>query len=197
MVVSAVREESIVIAPKPRIMSLPVPPLIGRSASEPPHDKTKKEKKKRDGRRHALSKAFSLGIMGGRKRGKTSSAMPSCNEAERVESSASSSEVNGSVSPISKRQHMSQKKITHRYAPKITARYPLKDHEDRRLNDMLATFCFAALPERIEPAEYRLPKTHYFILTDEAGSRLYGTCLTIWEECDGATSRRNSSLQGR
>ena len=31
------------------------------------------------------------------------------------------------------------------------------------------------------PAPAPPPRVHYFVLTGEAGQRMYGTCLTVWE----------------
>ena len=72
------------------------------------------------------------------------------------------------------------------YKPEITARYPLRDHEDAPLNDAVASFCFSNIGDTVVPrTEFRLPKVHHFVLTDEKGKRFYGTCLTFFEERAG------------
>lgn len=71
------------------------------------------------------------------------------------------------------------------YKPEITARYPLEDHDDAPLNDAVASFCFSIIGDKVVPrTEFRLPKVHHFVLTDEQGKRFYGTCLTFYEECE-------------
>ena len=75
------------------------------------------------------------------------------------------------------------------YKPEITARYPLKDHDDAPLNDAVASFCFSIIGDKVVPrTEFRLPKVHHFVLTDEQGKRFYGTCLTFYEECECMSS---------
>ena len=69
------------------------------------------------------------------------------------------------------------------FKPRVTARYPEKDHQDNPLNPMILQFCFpkgedAIIPER----KYRLPRIHYFVLTNDKGRKVYGICLTILEE---------------
>ncbi|KAL7544800.1 hypothetical protein ACHAWF_008159 [Thalassiosira exigua] len=67
--------------------------------------------------------------------------------------------------------------------PKITARYPLEDHRDRPLNARLPQFCHPEGTELLTPArEYKMPRVHYFVLTDCMGGREYGTALTVYEE---------------
>jgi len=87
------------------------------------------------------------------------------------------------------------------YKPEITARYPLEDHHDNPLNNMVASFCFSILGDKIvEVTDFQLPKIHHFVLTDEAGRKMYGTCLTIWEECgsDGSSNgKKKKTLSPR
>ena len=75
------------------------------------------------------------------------------------------------------------------YKPAITARYPLEDYEDSPLNMAVPQFCFTLLGDIIQPTDaFKLPTLHHFVLTDESGRKTYGTCLTIWTECDGPPS---------
>jgi hypothetical protein len=67
--------------------------------------------------------------------------------------------------------------------PVITARYPAKDHEDQPLNPRLPQFCHPEGTELIQPTkEYKMPRIHFFVLTDNMGGKQYGTCLTVYEE---------------
>lgn len=67
--------------------------------------------------------------------------------------------------------------------PVITAQYPPVDRPDQPLNPMLTHFCHPQGVENIVPVhEYKMPKVHHFVLTDSTGSKLYGTCLTVYEE---------------
>jgi DENN (AEX-3) domain/uDENN domain/dDENN domain len=71
------------------------------------------------------------------------------------------------------------------FAPKITARYPAVDYADNPLNAMIPQFCFPTLPHDhvISPVStYELPRVHHFVLTNEKGRKVYGTCLTVLEE---------------
>jgi hypothetical protein len=67
------------------------------------------------------------------------------------------------------------------FAPKITARFPLEDHSDHPLNPMVTQFCFP-VGDIIQPSEYRMPSAHHFVMTNDKGRKIYGTCLTIYEE---------------
>ncbi len=63
--------------------------------------------------------------------------------------------------------------------PVQTARFPPDDHSDCPLNPMISHFCF---PERLNLSkEYHMPRIHYFVLTNDKGNKMYGTCLTIFE----------------
>jgi hypothetical protein len=67
--------------------------------------------------------------------------------------------------------------------PVITAQYPPVDRPDQPLNPMLTHFCYPQGVENIVPIhDYRMPRIHHFCLTDSKGGKLYGTCLTVWEE---------------
>jgi len=64
--------------------------------------------------------------------------------------------------------------------PVQTARYPATDHSDCPLNPMISHFCF---PQKLNLSlEYHMPRIHYFVLTNEKGKKIYGTCLTFWEK---------------
>ena len=66
--------------------------------------------------------------------------------------------------------------------PKITARYPLKDHRDNPLNPMILQFCFPTGEEVTPSKSYELPRIHYFTLTNDRGRKVYGICLTVMED---------------
>jgi hypothetical protein len=67
--------------------------------------------------------------------------------------------------------------------PVITARYPAKDRENHPLNPKLPSFCHPEGSEFIHPTtEYKMPRIHHFVLTESNASKLYGTCLTVYEE---------------
>lgn len=68
------------------------------------------------------------------------------------------------------------------FGPKITARYPLKDHSDNPLNPMISHFCYPTGDNIIPLKTYEMPRVHHFVLTNEKGRKVYGTCLTILEE---------------
>ena len=66
--------------------------------------------------------------------------------------------------------------------PVITAQYPPVDHPDQPLNPMLPQFCHPHGSDVIVSHEYKMPTVHHFVLTDAKGAKLYGTCLTVYEE---------------
>eukprot|EP00986_Skeletonema_menzelii_P008652 scaffold3743_cov155-Skeletonema_menzelii.AAC.7 len=67
--------------------------------------------------------------------------------------------------------------------PVITSQYPPVDHPGQPLNPMLPHFCYPQGIDQIVPShEYIMPRIHHFVLTDSAGGKLYGTCLTVYEE---------------
>ena len=66
--------------------------------------------------------------------------------------------------------------------PVQTARYPLNDHYDAPFNPMTTHFCFPHGQEIQFTTEYVMPRIHYFVLTNDRGKKMYGTCLTIYEE---------------
>ncbi|EED90263.1 hypothetical protein THAPSDRAFT_8075 [Thalassiosira pseudonana CCMP1335] len=67
--------------------------------------------------------------------------------------------------------------------PVITARYPREDRPDQPLNPMLPQFCHPHGTGMMYPStEYKMPRIHHFVLTDSKGEKLYGTCLTVYEE---------------
>ena len=70
--------------------------------------------------------------------------------------------------------------------PVITARYPANDHEDQPLNPRLPQFCHPEGTDFIHPTkEYKMPRIHFFVLTDNMGGKQYGTCLTVYEQFHG------------
>eukprot|EP00804_Cyclotella_cryptica_P013105 CCRYP_002372-RA/>CCRYP_002372-RA protein AED:0.02 eAED:0.02 QI:172/1/1/1/0.66/0.75/4/39/1339 len=73
------------------------------------------------------------------------------------------------------------------FAPRVTSRYPLQDHEGNPfLAEGVTAFCFPSgkIPifrEADKSEGNRMPKVHYFVTTGERGQSMYGTCLTFWE----------------
>jgi hypothetical protein len=88
------------------------------------------------------------------------------------------------------------------FTPQITARYPIQDHEENPLlSDSIIAFCFPSgkIPISYDNKKQQddeekegeggrneniniMPKVHYFVTTGESGQKMYGTCLTVWEE---------------
>ena len=74
----------------------------------------------------------------------------------------------------------------HTFQPKITARYPPTDYQDNPLNPMVTQFCFPVGDVIVPSPNYELPRVHHFVLTNEKGRKIYGTCLTVHEEFEPA-----------
>lgn len=70
----------------------------------------------------------------------------------------------------------------HSFQPKITARFPLEDHDDNPLNPMITQFCYPSGDIIVPSRTYELPRVHHFVLTNDKGRKIYGTCLTIFED---------------
>ena len=70
----------------------------------------------------------------------------------------------------------------HTFQPRITARYPATDYDDNPLNPMITHFCFPSGDRIVPTTQYQMPRSHHFVLTNEKGRKVYGTCLTIFEE---------------
>ena len=84
--------------------------------------------------------------------------------------------------------------------PVISARYPAEDRSDHPLNPRLPQFCHPeGSSEYIHPTtEYRMPRIHHFVLTESNAGKLYGTCLTVFEEYDvGATEESHETGKKR
>ena len=77
-------------------------------------------------------------------------------------------------------QHRQQQ--DHCFQPEITARYPLVDYEDNPLNPMILQFCYPSGDVIYPSRSYHLPQVHHFVLTNDRGRKVYGTCLTVYEE---------------
>lgn len=61
--------------------------------------------------------------------------------------------------------------------------YIVTDRKDQPLNKMLPQFCYPQGTDFIHPSsEYKMPHIHHFVLTDSKAGKLYGTCLTVYEE---------------
>jgi hypothetical protein len=73
-------------------------------------------------------------------------------------------------------------KDVHTFEPKVTARFPPNDHPDNPFNPMLTHFCFPGGDIILPSKEYHMPSVHQFVLTNDKGRKVYGTCLTIYEE---------------
>mmetsp|Transcript_41425 Transcript_41425/g.99789 ORF Transcript_41425/g.99789 Transcript_41425/m.99789 type:complete len:1287 (-) Transcript_41425:38-3898(-) len=81
------------------------------------------------------------------------------------------------------------------FQPKVTARFPPTDHADNPLNPMITHFCHPLGDVVLPTTEYQKPKVHHFVLTNEKGRKVYGTCLTFYEEyypSDGSGMRSKS-----
>ena len=68
------------------------------------------------------------------------------------------------------------------FQPKITSRYPLEDYQDNPLNPMVTQFCHPVGDVVVPTTQYEMPRVHHFVLTNDKGRKVYGTCLTILEE---------------
>ncbi len=76
----------------------------------------------------------------------------------------------------------SETEYSHSFAPKVTARFPSNDHSDHPLNPMVSQFCFPEGDEVYPTTEYTMPTVHHFVMTNDKGRKVYGTCLTVYEE---------------
>ncbi|VEU44558.1 unnamed protein product [Pseudo-nitzschia multistriata] len=70
----------------------------------------------------------------------------------------------------------------HAFSPKVTARFPSEDHSDHPLNPMITQFCFSGGDVVHPSTEYKMPSAHHFVMTNDKGRKVYGTCLMIYEE---------------
>jgi hypothetical protein len=70
----------------------------------------------------------------------------------------------------------------HSFAPKVTARCPQEDYSDNPMNPMVTQFCFPEGDMVYPTTEYAMPCVHHFVMTNDRGRKVYGTCLTIYEE---------------
>jgi len=70
----------------------------------------------------------------------------------------------------------------HTFQPMITERYPPTDYPDHPLNPMLVQFCYPHSDVIMPSTTYIMPRIHHFVLTTEKGGKVYGTCLTVYEE---------------
>ena len=75
-----------------------------------------------------------------------------------------------------------QRPRDHTFSPIISARYPTADHSDNPLNPMILQFCYPTSDVIVPSTKYEMPRFHYFVLTNDKGRKVYGTCLTIMEE---------------
>ena len=80
--------------------------------------------------------------------------------------------------------HMSDSSSHHDYnfRPTVTARFPATDHEDNPFNPMILQFCYPSGDVIVPSRTYEMPRVHHFVLTNERGRKVYGTCLTVFEE---------------
>lgn len=77
---------------------------------------------------------------------------------------------------------MPQDRTAQSFEPKITARYPIEDHPDDPLNPMILQFCYPSSETIVPTRQYEMPRVHHFVLTNDRGTKIYGTCLTMHEE---------------
>ena len=68
------------------------------------------------------------------------------------------------------------------FSPFQSARYPVMDHKDSPLNPMISHFCFPHTHDIELRTDYKMPTIHHFVLTNDKGTKIYGTCLTVYEE---------------
>ena len=76
------------------------------------------------------------------------------------------------------------------FVPRITARYPLEDHEENPLlEDGITAFCYpgGTVPVSVGGGQAPMPRCHYFVTTASSGQKMYGTCLTVWEGMEVAS----------
>ena len=76
------------------------------------------------------------------------------------------------------------------FVPRITARYPLEDHEENPLlEDGITAFCYpgGTVPVSVGDGQAPMPRCHYFVTTASSGQKMYGTCLTVWEGMEVAS----------
>jgi len=78
--------------------------------------------------------------------------------------------------------HLPQNCQDYTFSPKITARYPLIDYPDNPLNPMVTHFCFPQSDSIVPSKEFVMSRIHHFVLTNDKGKKIYGTCLTVYEE---------------
>jgi len=78
--------------------------------------------------------------------------------------------------------HMPRSAFEYTFKPAITARFPEVDYPDNPLNPMIVQFCFPHSDSIVPSTTYVLPRIHHFVLTNEKGRKIYGTCLTVYEE---------------
>ncbi|CAL1157505.1 unnamed protein product [Cladocopium goreaui] len=63
----------------------------------------------------------------------------------------------------------------------VLQRYPLEDHSDCRFPPALASFCFPRGGAQLLSQEEEVSDAlHGFVLTNEAGERVFGAALHIW-----------------
>ena len=69
------------------------------------------------------------------------------------------------------------------FEPQVTSRYPFEDYPNNKLNEAaVAQFCNPSSDFIELTTDYQMPRVHHFVLTNEKGRKIYGTCLTIYEE---------------
>ena len=68
------------------------------------------------------------------------------------------------------------------FQPEVTTQYPLVDHVDNPLNPMIKHFCFPNNEVIFLTPVFQMPHIHHFVLTNDKGKKMFGTCLTIYEE---------------
>jgi pentatricopeptide repeat protein len=78
--------------------------------------------------------------------------------------------------------HMPLNSLEYTFKPAITARFPEVDYADNPLNPMILQFCYPHSDSIVPSTTYVLPKVHHFVLTNEKGRKIYGTCLTVYDE---------------
>lgn len=119
---------------------------------------------------------------------------------EEEESSTKSKTLERSTSTDSTDTHdtLLQSTDTNANAPLdsiITARYPLEDHPDNPLSDMVTCFCHPVAGKVQLLTEFRLPHVHYFVSTGDRGQKMYGVCLTVYEPFEEFEVRKKAKAK--
>lgn len=82
------------------------------------------------------------------------------------------------------------------FQPKITARFPLQDHQENPLHESVTFFCYPSGSIQLR-TEKSMPKAHFFVATGGSGKQMYGTCLTLWEPYVITAKTKKGAVEGK